>query len=230
MSVSKEDLQLLAEAYQQSPDRSASAKVRAMVRAEVDRVDRAFAALKRKIQVVFTPKDPYPSYEAMVQRVLSEKTMLVYTGFSETPLWTPEQNWKARAVHDWDHIRAGVDFSMRGEAAAFRKSAARMEQLAPLYLSEIALQAAQQNYTGNFDDVQKVVIPTAARVDRIARSLGSVPQPTKQQAAFVWRAAGVLRFAGPQGLMLHLRVLGLDEASAVQVGAAALLLHRFGQR
>ena len=227
MSIRREDLETLSEAYLKSPDRSNDPKVRAMVQAEVDRIERAFNALRRKIDIVFTPDDPYGSYQEMLQRVLSERRMYVFTGFSDTPLWTPEVNWKARAVHDWDHIEHGIDFSMTGEASAFRASAARMPGLAPLYLSEIALQAAVQNYTGNFAP-QKVVLPEA-RIDRIARGLGRSPKETAT-AALVWRAAGILAVSGPAGMMMHLKAMGLNRSQATQIGGAALLLQRFDKR
>jgi len=227
MSIRREDLEALSNAYLRSPDRSTDPKVREMVKAEVDRIERAFNAMRRKIDVVFTPDDPYASYQEMLQRVLSERRMYVFTGFSDTPLWTPETNWKARAVHDWDHIQHGIDFSMSGEAAAFRVSAARMPGLAPLYLSEIALQAAVQNFTGDFAP-QKVVLPEA-RVDRIARGLGRSPKEAAT-AALVWRAAGILAVSGPAGMMMHLKAMGLNRAQATQIGGAALLLQRFEQR
>jgi hypothetical protein len=227
MSIRREDLAALSEAYLKSPDRSNDPKVRAMVQAEVDRIERAFNALRRKIDIVFTPDDPYASYQEMLQRVLSERRMYVFTGFSDTPLWTPEVNWKARAVHDWDHIEHGIDFSMTGEASAFRASAARMPGLAPLYLSEIALQAAVQNYTGNFAP-QKVVLPEA-RIDRIARSLGRTPKEAAT-ASLVWRAAGILAVSGPAGMMMHLKAMGLTQEQATQIGGAALLLNRFDKR
>ena len=227
MSIRREDLEALSNAYTNSPDRSDSPKVRAMVKAEVDRIERAFNALSRKVEIVFTPDDPYSSYQEMLQRVLSERRMFIFTGFSDTPLWTPETNWKARAVHDWDHIQHGIDFSMGGEAAAFRVSASRMPGLAPLYLSEIALQAAVQNFTGEFG-AQKVVLPEA-RIDRIARGLGRSPKEAAT-AALVWRAAGILAVSGPAGMMMHLKAMGLNRAQATQIGGAALLLQRFEKR
>jgi hypothetical protein len=226
--MNREALRELSEAYLRSPDRADSPKVRAMVRAEVDRIEREFDAMRRKVEIAFTPDDPYKSYEEMRDRVLSDRRMLVFTGFSDTPLWTPEINWKARAVHDWDHIQHGIDFSMGGEASAFRVSAARTPGLAPLYLSEIALQAAVQNFTGDFAP-QKLVLP-GARADRIARSLGFANTPATASAQIVWRAAGILRVSGMAGLMMHLKAQGYGQAAAVQIAAAAQILNSFDRR
>lgn len=225
MSVSQADLAKLAEAYLRGRDISRTRKAKEMVAAETQRVERAFEALRRRIEIVFTDRDPYSSYEEMRDRVLSERRMLVYTGFSDTPLWSAETNWKARAVHDWDHIEHGMDFSMPGEAGTYRASAARTPGLAPLYLSEIALQAAVQNYTGSFAP-QKLVIPASAQVDRIARGLRGLRGAVDQGPYLVWRAAEILRFATPEELMVHLAAMGLSEDQAVPIAAAALTLKR----
>jgi len=228
MSVTAADLKMLAQAYLQGRDVSRTPRAQEMARAEASRIERAFEAMKRRIKVVFTDRDPYSSYEQMRDDVRANKRMFVYTGFSDTPLWTPEVNWKARAVHDWDHLQHDVDFSLPGEAAAFRASAARTPGLAPLYLSEIALQAATQNYTGQFAP-QKLVIPERAEIDRIARGLRGLGHSGQHRAPYlVWRAAEILRFASPHELMVHLAAMGLTQDQAVPIAAAALLLRRAG--
>lgn len=133
-------------------------------------------------------------------------------------------NWKARAVHDWDHVVHSVDFSVEGEAAAYRGSAARMPGLAPLYLSEIVLQAAVQTYTGQFSE-QKLVLPTNARIARIANSLKGIGDPRVQApAAMVWYGAGMLRVMSPYDLMVHLGAAGYPfDAAAMIVDAANML-------
>lgn len=226
MAATREELRILAEAYLHSPDASSDPRLRQMVQAEVARINRAFDALKKKIDIVFTPDDPYRSYEEMYQRVLSERRMLVFTGFSDTPLWSPETNWKARAVHDWDHIVHQVDFSMEGEAAAARISSARMPGLSPLYLSEIALQAAVQNYTGEFA-AQKVVLPSDDRVARVANSLRGMREGRAQQpAVMVWNVAGWLKFMRPEEAVMHLKARGYNRTATVEIVYAAMMLHR----
>lgn len=223
MSVRKEDVELLARAWLESADYTNTPDAQEMIRAEVKRIHAAFEKLKKKIEIIFTDHDPYANYEQMHADVVSNKRMLVYKGGSDTPLWTPETNWKARAVHDWDHITHSVDFSMTGEAAAFRVSAARMPGLAPLYLSEVVLQAALQNYTGSFAPQQKLVLTTDPRVERAARSLRGLRG--KAPTEMVWRAAGMLKFMSPKMLMLHLRARGLSQEQAVVIASAALMLH-----
>ncbi len=222
--ITETERAILARAWKEAEDSSGSARVQAMVEAERSRIEKAFQALTRKVQVTFVDDDPYRSYEQMRDAVKSTGQMLIYKGGSETPLWDPETNWKARAVHDWDHIVHDVDFSMEGEAAAYRKSAERAPGLAPLYLSEIVLQAAVQSVTGNFDE-QKLVLPSDAIV-KIVDSLRGPDHAVAQQASMlVWAAAGWLGFMRQSELMIHLRALGLDFETAIIVADAASMLH-----
>ncbi len=173
------------------------------------------------MQVRFVDHDPYKSFEEMRDQVRSTGTMLVWKGASETPLWTPLTNWKARAVHDWDHIVHAVDFSMEGEAAAYRKSAERTPGLAPLYLSEIMLQAAIQNYTGNFVPQKLVMAPE--EIQRRARGMSGIPEQ-RRLAEAVWTIAGMLRAARPPELMLHLRAMGYSRDQSLVILDAARML------
>jgi hypothetical protein len=67
------------------------------------------------------------------------------------PILTPAENARFRAVHDWHHIRHGLDSSLSGEIAAYkvaRRSAPR--HIWWLLHSEIVLQAAAALATGAF--------------------------------------------------------------------------------
>jgi hypothetical protein len=219
--ITDEEKARLVAAWRTAPDSSSDPRVQEMVRAEVGRIQRAFEVLRRKIEVRFVDTDPYSTYQELRQDVIVNKRMLVWTGASETPLWTPEVNWKARAVHDWDHVTHDVDFSMEGEHAAYRVAAEKTPGLAPLYLSEIVLQAAVQTFTGQFDE-QKLVLPS----DTTVKLIDSLRGPETQQRAsmLVWLAAGWLDFMKPAELMVHLRAMGVDEASSIVVADAAMML------
>lgn len=219
--ISDEEKARLVAAWRSAPDSSTDPRVQEMVRAEVARIQRAFEALKRKIEVRFVDQDPYSSYDHLRNDVIVNKRMLVWTGASETPLWTPEVNWKARAVHDWDHVTHDVDFSMEGEHAAYRVSAAKTPGLAPLYLSEIVLQAAVQTYTGEFDE-QKLVLPSDATVKLVDSLRG--PETQQRASMLVWLASGWLDYMKPTELMIHLRAMGVDQDAAVVVADAAMML------
>ncbi len=161
----------LVRAWHASQDATSTPEAQQMIAAEQARIHQAFRQLP--IQVQFVDHDPYQSFEQMRDQVRSTGQMLVYKGSSETPLWTPHTNWMARAVHDWDHIVRSCDFSMEGEAAAFRHAAACRPGLAPLYLSEIMLQAAIANYQGAFVPQKLVLAPE--NVQRRAVQMRGMP-------------------------------------------------------
>lgn len=78
--IPPDELEELARAYVVGRDASDSPAVQDMVRHEMARIERAFDQLTRRIQVAFTPDDPYPGYEAMRHDVLVNRRMLVYQG------------------------------------------------------------------------------------------------------------------------------------------------------
>jgi hypothetical protein len=218
--ISKEEMGLLVAAWDAAPDATHDPRVRKMIGHEVARIEGAFKKLP--VQVQFVDHDPYKSFEEMRDQVRTTGTMLVYKGASETPLWTPETNWKARAVHDWDHIVHSVDFSMEGEAAAYRHSASRAPGLAPLYLSEIMLQAAIQNYTGSFVPQKLVIAPE--HIAKRARGMSGVPHEHAGAADTVWFIVGLLRCARPPELMLHLHAMGYGQEQSLIILDAARML------
>lgn len=226
--ISRAELALLVDAWHAGKDRSGDPLVKEMVAEEVKRINRAYEDLTRKISVTFTERDPYTSFEAMVADVMANHRMLVFTGGSITPLWDPETNWKARAVHDWDHIQHMADFSPEGEIDIYRHSAARMPGLAPIYLSEIVLQAAVQTLTGVFDE-QKLVLPpaqTIRKVPSLGVSLNQAQLATGSSAAMlVWYAATILRFSDHAGAMAHMARRGVPLEAAVAIVDAAAMLH-----
>lgn len=231
MTISRSEMAELVNAWNTGADLGHDPRVRMMVSSEVQRINRAFEELPVRVQ--FVDHDPYQSFEQMRDQIRSTGTMLVWKGASETPLWSPETNWKARAVHDWDHIVHSLDFSMEGEAAAFRKSAQRTPGLERLYLSEIMLQAAVQNYTGNFA-AQKLVLvsPEMLRKAGQMRGLDRGPatpdavRAVQQTAAAdaVWNAAGLLNLMSPAELAIHLRAQGYSFDEAVVIIDAAQML------
>jgi hypothetical protein len=127
-----------------------------MIREAVAQVRYDFDALP--VEVRFVDSDPYASYAEMRDQVQSTGVLYIWTGASDVPMWDQQTNWMARAVHDWDHISQAFDFTMGGEYEGFRVAARKAPQLAPLYLSEIAMQAAVANIYGDFAAAQKIVL------------------------------------------------------------------------
>lgn len=226
MAISRTELAPLVRAWHEGHDATESPHVRAMINAERTRIHREFAALP--IRVKFVGHDPYTSFEQMRDQISSTGQMLVWTGASETPLWDERTNWMARAVHDFDHIVHHADFGMEGEALVTRKAVAAREKLAPLYLSEVMLQAAVQNYTGQFS-AQKLVLldPSTTRYALSLKGLGGLGHTKRSDVRdVVWTAAGMLKHSTAPMVMVHLAAMGLSEGDALVVLDAARALNR----
>lgn len=111
---------ITAMAYLARPDFEASAvpSWQALAR----HIDTMFARLQSRVEVVFTEQDPYPDFKAMAYDIRHYRRMKVFTGSSEHPVFTPEQNWRFRAVHDYvAHTGGEHEFTLRGEMAAYNR-------------------------------------------------------------------------------------------------------------
>lgn len=156
MTLSPNEVQRLARAFHFGRDQTHTPQVQAMIAEAIRRINRGFDEIP--VRVEFVDWDPYRSMLEMRDQVLSTGVLYIWKGASDVPMWDPLTNWKARAVHDWQHISDQFDFTMDGEYEGFRAAARRAPQLAPLYLSEIALQAAVANTAGQFAADQKIVL------------------------------------------------------------------------
>jgi hypothetical protein len=96
---------------------------------------------------------------------------------SEHPFFTPEQNWKFRAVHDWfSHILGKTDFSPKGEIRAYNVHAKMFSPAAlPALFTEIVGQVAAFLDKGSFQ-VQKVAILPGFSYTRLGEVEGYVIQ------------------------------------------------------
>lgn len=219
MTISRAELAPLVRAWNIGQDATEDPKVRAMVNAERTRIHKEFAELP--IRIKFVDHDPYTSFEQMRDQVQSSGQMLVWTGSSETPLWDEKTNWMARAVHDWDHLVHQADFGMEGEALVTRQAIAAREKLAPLYLSEIMLQAAVQNYTGDFAKQKLVLLDhETTRYALNLRGVSNARMPVDAHD-LVWTVAGWLKYSKPELAMIHLSAMGVPESDALVVLDAA---------
>lgn len=207
-----EELQELSDAYVLGKDVSADQSLMDMAREQAARVQREFEKVRKQVRVIFTERDPYRNLEEMISDIEGNRRMFVFTGFSDTPLWEPEINWRARAVHDWDHYKAQVDFSLPGEVAAYRYTAAKAPELAPLYLSEIALQAASATVLGDFPSGRQKVVRASEKIQRLAMKRNpALPEKARDRAEL---AATLLRFMSPEQAMAHLAAAGVPEGEA----------------
>jgi len=225
--LTQDELRLLSDAYVRGVDIAGTRRAEEMANAQAARVHREFDKLRKRIHIEFTERDPYQNLEQLAQDVLVNKRMYVYVLHSETPLWDVETNIKARAVHDYDHVIANVDFSPEGELAAFQVAAARAPELEPLYLSEVGLQAASSAVLGGFLPGPQKLVEADPRVARFAREFRrNAPKATKAEreaaAMAVWDVAGALRFMTPEQVMTRLGAEGIPEEDALLLVVAAM--------
>jgi hypothetical protein len=82
-----------------------------------------FKQILTRIRVEFVPTDVYGgNYQAMVNDIERNRRLQVWTGESQHGVWTPEQNWQFRAVHDYMiHFSGEHSFTLRGEMSAYNR-------------------------------------------------------------------------------------------------------------
>lgn len=125
--------------------------------------EKLFKQVQSRIDVEFVDdyeETGYTSSKEMKDRVAKEKKMIVDKRFSSHQVWTEEQNWKFRAVHDYvTHIGQGMPFSLRGELSAYNLHAKLVPpSVRPAIFSEVVGQVSYEIVTGSFPDPQKVCI------------------------------------------------------------------------
>jgi len=148
---------LVADAYDKAPeyDERAVPAYQAMLSA----CDRFFKMIGSKVKVEFVDGDPYTSQQQMKQEVAATKVLKVMKDFSDHPLFTKEQNWKFRAVHDWfTHILTNQPFTLEGELKAYNTHLKMFPPASyPALFTEIVGQVCYQTSHGSFP-TQKVCV------------------------------------------------------------------------
>ena len=225
--ISDADVRKMGEAYLKGKDISGTRKGKEMARAAAESVHRQFAALEKKIDVIFTERDPYPDFEALAADVKNNKRMYIYTGDSVTPLWNERTNWMARAVHDYDHVKEGAGFGLHGELMAYRTAARKAPQLADLYMSEIPLQAAAFHVHGSFPEGAQKVVSVNEELKRLVNKLGMRQNPPKRRSKNRMRslaedAQTLGKFMKKEDIALHLGAKYKNKA-AVEEGVLAAI-------
>ena len=76
-----------------------------------------------RIGVEFQDEDPYENFDQMKKDVEDTGILKVFKDASDHPVWTEEQNWLFRAVHDATiHLAGrGHPFTLRGELGAYNR-------------------------------------------------------------------------------------------------------------
>lgn len=127
-----------------------------------DSVERMYDQMVQKVDVEFVEGQPYDTAEQMRDEVKRTGVLKISTDFNEHPFFTPLENLKFRAVHDYVvHIipgDRGPDFSRRGELRAYNLHRRLAPPDAwPALFTEVAAQACYANARGEFP-VQKVAV------------------------------------------------------------------------
>lgn len=157
LSNYKDFCELVANAYEELPDFEPEAV--ASYKALISHIEKMYQRMLSKVKVEFVEGQPYDSQKQMAQDVKETGVLKISTDYNQHDIFTPEQNLKFRAVHDYIvHILANVDFSDKGEVAAFNAHAKLLPQKAiPAAFTEIVGQACYANAKGSFPK-QKIAI------------------------------------------------------------------------
>ena len=158
----------IADEYDSAPEIGPGAK-EAWAKLSAD-IDRDFAEITKTVAVEKVTGQPYSSIDEMFADIDAGR-FKVTTDYSQHPLWSEDQNWKFRVVHDYyGHYKTGdksVDFSLEGERSAFLSQAQRSSDLDArrALQTEVYGQASAFYKNGAFGK-QKVYLPGADVAER----------------------------------------------------------------
>lgn len=138
--------------------------------------ERMFDQVRSRISIELSPEDVYAgNYQAMIDDIKRRRRLVVWTGESKHGVWTPEQNWKFRAVHDYMvHFGGEHGFTLRGELGAYNRHVKTVPPIArPALFTETVGQVCTYFYLGGKFPPQKIAIlygfdyVNVGRVDRV---------------------------------------------------------------
>lgn len=111
----------VAAAYEAAP--VISPEVVDSYRSLASHTKKMFYQLLSRFDIEFREEDSYRSFKELKREVQKTGLLKVYKGGESHPVWTPEENWMFRAVHDLlGHLAgSGHSFSLRGELAAYNQ-------------------------------------------------------------------------------------------------------------
>jgi len=178
---------VIAEMYSRAP--TVDSSVRASYDASVKNIEHLYKMIHTKlgIKVVNSEHDPYGSDEEMIKDVHKNKRILVYTGHTDHPVYSPDINIKFRAVHDvFSHygphkLRVidgkvnfkGFDFTFPGELDSYYvHSKYSPKACHAAYFSEIVGQVSYEVVTGNFGKQKAVSFGDDVDINRIGTLRG----------------------------------------------------------
>lgn len=192
---------VIAEIYNAAP--SVDGGIKSSYKATVANIDKLHDAIEKKmgIEIIPSEDDPYGSDEEMIVDIKRNSRIKVYTGHSEHPYYSPEQNVKFRAVHDIfahyiphkrnvgkdDKVKfKGFDFSFPGELDAYYMHKKYSPSAChPAYFCEIIGQVSYQAVTGEFGEQKLIDFSPYAEMNKIGKLKGKAKQRFDEIAAAV---------------------------------------------
>jgi len=128
-------------------------------------IEKMFKQIQSRVKIEFVDYHPYEDAGELRKDVKETGVLKIATIDSEHPVFSPEVNWKFRAIHDYmAHVQAigsrGTEFSLRGEIAAYNVHLKTVPKKAiPALFTEVIGQVCAYYYLGGrFPDKQKIAI------------------------------------------------------------------------
>lgn len=107
--------------YMTAPDQSKDENVRKGWLDLIRQIETQWDEISKTIKVEHVDGDPYKTSKEMVDDFRKTGVLKISKDHNEHPIFTPEQNLKFRAVHDYKgHIEPGNDFGMAGERGTYQ--------------------------------------------------------------------------------------------------------------
>ncbi|KKN96695.1 hypothetical protein LCGC14_0163390 [marine sediment metagenome] len=148
---------LVADAYEEAPSYDPDAARHWEALNSSNKI--LFRRFLGRSRVEYTDEDPYESSEEMQRDFRETGVLKIYSGDSEHPVFSVEDNLLFRTVHDYfTHIARGQPFTLRGELAAYNTHAKLATvEARPALFTEVVGQAAYYIVHGRFAE-QKVAV------------------------------------------------------------------------
>lgn len=187
---------LVADAYLLAPSFEADEVWRWGVLAEhVQRLFRRIRRGRNGVEVVFVHGQPYETAEALKKAVRATGVLEISKDYNTHPIFDAQTNLEFRAVHDYVvHIGKDVDFTLKGEIAAYNHHARMAPPAAvPALFTEIVGQASVSALDGYFAEQKICLLPFdywQVGVE-VARSNVSPVEQRVERAAQVMRSTGM---------------------------------------
>lgn len=207
ITVDPERMSRIANAYEALPVTDASPQTAAAYAALAAETEQQFQVASKAVTIEAWTKEgqPYANSSEMRQDVFANNHIWVFEGGEAHPYFTPEQNWKFRAVHDlYGHAKTGFEFGPRGETNATRAHAQMYSNVAiPALVTETIGQNSWVNFAPGHAEMAVADRPYAVqKASLLPETLWRpiLAEPAMSRAAAAERQNNILGGRGRQVL------------------------------